>query len=264
MQAATDRLIEATAAYLRDRAVKHMRDELAVRLRLAFRKQQAALLIHLETIKPLFPSNESLREAVTPQDWGGAFDMAALETLQAFSGPLSEYIQLALMAGSRQMLAAGGFDLSFELPFPEAVQYANTRAAELVSQINATTRADVNRLVTQAVDQGQSYTQLAKSLRDKYTQFHTPRPQLHIRDRAEGIAVHEIGDAYEAGNMQTASTLKDAGLVMQKSALTVGDSRVDPECQANQDQGLDTDRRTISGRQRPRTISRFLSLFNFV
>ena len=186
-QVVAQHLLEATAAYTRERTLARLRAGLAAKLRIAFRKQQGAFLSRLERLQP---STESLREAGVG-DWQGAFDQAALETLSGFSGPLTEYIQTALIAGNQQALAAGAFDVSFELPFPEAANYASQRAAALVTSINETTRTEINRLVTKSVDEGQSYSQLAKALRDKYAEFHTPKPQLHIKDRAEGIAVHE-------------------------------------------------------------------------
>jgi hypothetical protein len=42
------------------------------------------------------------------------------------------------------------------------------------------------------------------------------------------VAVYELGDAYEAGNMMAAGELQTAGLAMQKKALTAGDDRVRP------------------------------------
>lgn len=272
MLPAAERLLEAAIKRHKDKQLQSLTNRLAEQLRTAFKKQQGAFLSKLEVIAPDLPASEArpgrrwgyaqnpqdivdyygaLREANVP-DWESAFDAAALDTLDAFSEPLQEYIQLAMLYGGRQALAAGDFAASFELPFPQAAEYASQHAADLVSGINATTTDEVRRLVTKAVDEGQSYTELAKALREKYSQFHTPQPQQHIKDRAELIAVTEIGDAYEAGNEQIGQQLQGAGLEMQKAWLTVEDSGVDDKCFQNEQAGwIPFDQEFPSGHMRP-------------
>jgi len=67
------------------------------------------------------------------------------------------------------------------------------------------------------------------------------------------VAVTEIGNALEAGSAITAKELQDAGLVMEKSWLTVGDDRVcSEECELNEAQGwIPLDEPFASGHMHP-------------
>lgn len=89
------------------------------------------------------------------------------------------------------------------------------------------------QLITEGIEQGTSYTQVAKEIRDAFTGFHTPSPQKHIKDRATLVAVTELGNAYEAVVRQ----LADRGLMMEVSWLTVDDERVSDGCMDNQAAG---------------------------
>ena len=62
-------------------------------------------------------------------------------------------------------------------------------------------------------------------------------PQRHLRDRAELIAVTEIGQAYIDGQLDQAERLAARGARLEKSWLTVGDDRVSDGCRGNADQG---------------------------
>lgn len=270
---AIDRLLEAQAHRRREKATAKLTRALAKELRRAFRVQERDLLKRLATIKGQFVVEESvqhvvlgrgdvvvyegrvlLREATEP-DWETIFNAIAEATRHLFTDALREYIAQALLAGGEEallQLATGIADVSFDLANPRAVAYAEQYVAELVTKINETTRADVRRIITQGVERGDAYNQVAKELRQKYQEFHTPQPQLHIRDRAEMIAVTEMGNAYEAGNEAVVQELADAGLTMEKSWLTVGDSRVSEHCQSNQAAGwIAFDAEFPSGHQRP-------------
>ena len=112
--------------------------------------------------------------------------------------------------------------------------FLENRGAALVSNIDATTRTEVQRIITKGVREGQSYGSMRTDLRAKFSQFHTPQPQLHIRDRAELIAVQEAGEAYEAGNLEMAEELQDLGVPLEKSLLTAEDEEVDDMCLADE------------------------------
>ena len=78
---------------------------------------------------------------------------------------------------------------------------------------------------------------MAKEIRDKFSEFSVPKPQLHIKDRAELVSVTETANAYGEGNMAFAQDLQSKGLTMVKAWQTVGDDRVSDGCQENQDAG---------------------------
>lgn len=180
----------------------------------------------------------ALRESGDIPDWEYHYDEAELATRQVFLDILEAQISAAVAAGMTGALLDFGVDVSFDLDNPRARAYASEAAAEAVTRINQTTREELRRLITQAVADGASYTEIAKEIREKYAGFRTPQPQKHIRDRAELVAVQELGQAYEAGSYTVGEELQRAGLEMEKAWLTVGDERVSEEiCRPNEQQG---------------------------
>lgn len=254
--AAIENLIEANAALTKRRALSRLERRLTQALRRAFQAQGQAFLGRLERLRDRVTPT-TLREAIEEADWGPLFDQAALETLQLFQEPLDEFTRQALEAGALSLIAELDLDLSFTLEHPRSVEYLQRRGAERVTLINETTRRYLRTLLTQAAQEGWSYDRIARAIRERYAEFAGPplrvRPR-HIRSRAHAIAVYELGDAYEHGNMLVAADLQAAGLRMEKAWLTVGDDRVRPEHRANQQQGwIPLDEQFSSGHQRPPT-----------
>lgn len=255
--ATIDRLVEANAALRKRRALDRLERRLTEALRRAFLAQGRAFLSRLERLRDRFPPEGRLQEALEEADWGPLFDQAALETLRLFQEPLDESTRQALEAGALALIAELGSTLDFSLEHPRAVEYLQQRGAERVTQINETTRRYLRTILTQAAAEGWSYDRVARAIRERYAEFAGPplrvRPR-HIRSRAHAVAVFELGDAYEHGNMLVARELQAAGLVMEKAWLTVGDDRVRPEHRANQEQGwIPLDQTFSSGHQRPPT-----------
>jgi hypothetical protein len=265
--AAIDRVLEVSQQRSRAKTLDTLQAGLAKKLRAAFKAQGAAFMKRLPTIATAFTANEVmhspvvqrihpgaadwLQEAAQP-DWESLWDDTVLDTIQAFAAPLIDFIQRALAAGSVAQIANLSIDSSFALAHPDAVKAAKKFAAEAVSQINDATREQLRRTITRAVDEGWSYQQLAKEIRDTFDGFSTPQPQRHIRDRAELIAVTEMGDAYEQGNRTVVDKLRDAGIAMEKAWLTAGHTKVDPGCQSNADAGwIDIDDDFPTGVQQP-------------
>lgn len=107
------------------------------------------------------------------------------------------------------------------------------RAAERIAGIDATTLELVQTLIKQAISEDWAYTKLARALRKLFKDFGRAVPQRHLRDRAELIAVTEIGQAYIDGQMDQAERVIRAGAQIEKSWLTVGDDRVSDGCRGN-------------------------------
>jgi SPP1 gp7 family putative phage head morphogenesis protein len=111
-------------------------------------------------------------------------------------------------------------------------------------QIDATTFDGIRNLLTDGIAEGRSHSALAREIRQRFEGF--------TRDRAELIAVTEIGDAYSQGTLIQAGNLRDAGLDMEKSWLTVGDDRVSDGCADNEAAGwIDIDDDFPSGDDAP-------------
>lgn len=250
---ALDRFLEVAAVVRKDQLVRPLESTFAPRIRAAFKLQEDTFMAGFETLQDQFPVAESVRlhEALR-DDWVPIWEAAMIASLDAFEIPFGEFIQLALELGIQEAVATLKVDIDFDLEHPRAVSYMQGRAGDRVSLVNATTKEDIRRIVTRGVDEGKSYQQVAKELRDEYASFRVPKPQQHIRDRAELIAITEIGEGYEAGNLAVAEELQASGLQMVKSWLTVGDSRVSEGCKENQGAGwIALGDAFPSGHQRP-------------
>jgi len=137
-----------------------------------------------------------------------------------------------MLTGAAVSSAALSIGTSFTLENPRAVAYLAEHGADLVADINSTTRDYIRTVIRDGVDSGMSYNEMARAISDRYTEFAVGRPQLHIASRAHGIAVTEAGMAYEAGNRI--------------------DERVSAECAANEQQGwIPIKKAFASGHQEP-------------
>lgn len=140
----------------------------------------------------------------------------------------------------------------FNLKNPRAVEYARQRAAEAISEINATTRREVRKIIVEGLEVGMSPAQVAQRLADKFIQFAVPRSGKRIPNRAALIAVTEMANAYCDGILQLGQELQQSGIVMVKHWLTVGDERVSDGCKRNEEAGwIAIDAAFPSGHQRP-------------
>lgn len=248
---------------LEEQAVAGRRDQLqapiiartARRIRTLFRTQEREFLRRMDTQARQMGLSESarLRENALP-DWERHWTQTELATLLAFIRALEQAYDAALMAGALEVLAQLKVSIAFDLENPRALAYAHNRAATQVTRINEATRQALRRVITDGIREGQSYSQIAQRIRERFREMRTPWPQKHIRDRAEAIAIYEVGDAYEAGNQAAAEELAAWGATMEKAWITVGDERVRPEHRANEAAGwIGLDARFPSGHMRPPT-----------
>jgi hypothetical protein len=248
-------VLEAANAALRKRRVLAKPErQIAAAMHKAFRAQERAFLARLALIRGRF-APAPIREAILELPWEPLFDEAAQATVQAFAAPLDAAAAQALSSGMLAAVADLSIEASFTLEHPAAVDYLARRGAERVTGIAETTRKRLRTLLTRAADEGWSYQRTAKEITALYRGFAGPplavRPR-HLRSRAEAIAVFELGDAYEHGNLLVAQDLQDAGLEMEKSWLTVGDDRVRTDHRANQGEGwIPLDQAFGSGDDRP-------------
>ena len=199
----------------------------------AFRKQGQAFLSALNHRAGVLAGR--LREApgdILPPDWQALFDLIA-EDVRLFALPLQDAIEAALLIGAGHTMSDFAIEGAFDLANPRAAAYLEAHAAEAVTGITEATRVEMRAIITKGVAEGQSYDQIARSIKDKFEGFSTPQPQLHIRSRAHLVAVTESAQAYEVGNRAVADQLVAAGLQMEKSWLDVGDDRVDVDCATN-------------------------------
>lgn len=179
-----------------------------------FRLQAAAVNDSLSRIWP--PTADTLRAAL--------ISVSVLHTA-AFGGLLE--------AAYRQGSADGDRELQEDLGPRDMLR----RAGERIAGIDATTLGILQALIERAIAEHWVYTKLAVAIRRAFKQFGTAVPQKHLRDRAELIAVTEIGQAFIDGQVDQVERLLQGGAEIEKFWLTVGDDRVSDGCEENEQAG---------------------------
>ncbi|MGH6799295.1 MAG: phage minor head protein [Roseiarcus sp.] len=151
----------------------------------------------------------------------GAWDEAQKATAKA-TGELAQ-------AGAAEGVAAIGLsdDGITALANPRAVAWAQAHAAELVSQVSATTEQDIRDLVAQSEEEGWSVDTLAAAIQDS-TAFSA--------ERAGRIALHETRVADNQGAQLGMLAAKELGVETEKNWQPRGDN-VCPVCEANEADG---------------------------
>lgn len=121
--------------------------------------------------------------------------------------------------------------LDFNLPTrPESIYLRSLRDLHLSQRkgsISATTEERVKKLVTSGIKKWQSAKEIANNI-EKLD------PQVFSKNRADLIAINQIGKAKQFGEFTAMKEFHDAGYVVLKYWSTVNDSRVTRTHTANQ------------------------------
>jgi hypothetical protein len=132
-------------------------------------------------------------------------------------------------AASKTVLADLG--ISFAVPLdPAAASFLARQSAQLVTRIDAETRRQVRTILTNSATNGWSWGKTARELAARFSAFsaRAPGPKA-LRNRAQLIAVTEVGNAFEEGTLKAAQAIQASGIDLEKRWLTVGDGRVSPQ-----------------------------------
>lgn len=223
---ALDRLIEATEQG-KDRALRPLENRLRRALVTMWTDQRRMTLERLPEFRHRF------QEALSDDE----LDRLWLAVTLATEGPMAEVLNdlapTAMQRGHQATTAELRIGASFDLRNPRAVEFLRNRGAERVTMIDETTRDRLRTLLTRAGDEGWAYSRTASEIRNLFSGFGGLRPQRHIRDRAELVAVQEMALAYGEGQRIAREQIMADGTLLEKQWLTVGDSRVDADCSAN-------------------------------
>ena len=167
-----------------------------------------------------------LHKALTPDE------LVAKVTLEGWDALIGESItpevEAAFNAAGMSALEATGIaivDTMTSLVNEAAISYASELAADLVTQIEESTRQMIRDKVVQAIAEGWDSSGLSEALADS---------RAFSPERSELIADYELGSALEAGNL---SGWQASGVVKSKQWLTAEDELVSDDCQMNADQG---------------------------
>jgi len=197
-------------------------------MRRMFARQSAVML------KQLMPrARREFVEAELPGDLGNLLSGLLAQDAATWQRSLAAILARAFTEAG--ITLARDMDLSpdFEMPVDRPLAIMLDRAGDRITRINETTRDAVRDILTEGIAQRKSYQQVALALRQKFQEFRTPARQRHIRDRAELIAITEVGQAYVDGQLAVAARLQGRGIAMEKSWLTTGDGRVSDGCAGN-------------------------------
>lgn len=246
-----DLFLEASRKAIRDEALLPIERHMEKAIASAFRAQSRAFLKRFAAVAPRLPG------ILTDDDWLRYLDAAMLETKELFMSAEKQAVTKAITAGIKVAASESGLPaglveaapsdigdiiamllgIRFDLKNPRAVAYIDDVGANLVTRVDETTRDYIRTVISEGVANGDSYNAMAKRISARYSEFAVGKPQLHIDSRAHLIAVTEAGQAYEHGNYMVGEGLRDAGLNMEKSWLTFGDSRVSAGCAENEAAG---------------------------
>lgn len=179
----------------------------------------------VESFRPLTPSQVSLLLQIlntNEKEWAGS---------------LAKIIADALKAGSRRTRQTLEVEMSFDLSTTEVEEYLRIHGAELVRNVNNTTRDRIRTMLEEGIQNRETYRQIAKRIRDTFEGFGGRSPLRHIRDRAELIVVNEIGNAYSDAQLRTGDRIQARGIMLEKEWIDVGDDRVSEDCIKNREAG---------------------------
>ena len=210
--------------------------KLELALEEAFFRQGEVYASMLKELKPWFPR---LQEAYMPTGLSDAALMALWEAVMAgtwyyFEEPMNVAAVAAMLAGKTAAIASLQWTGGFALGFDEALLNQIPALTKMqLHSINRTTQNYINTQIRHAMDEGWSYDRTAKAISDRFEEFAIGKPQKHIQSRAHLVAVTETGNLYTEANFQTAKTLQDMGLSIEKYWANVGDDRVSDGCLAN-------------------------------
>lgn len=163
----------------------------------------------------------------TPEDLVAKVKLEGWEAL--VDEEITPEVEAAFNAAGMSALASVGVEVTVDMTDTlntAAADYAETMSAELVTQIEDSTRNMIRDKISQAVNGGWDSEMLADEL--EASRAFSP-------ERAVTIASYELGSALEAGNLVGWQT---SGVVTGKQWVTAEDDLVSDECQANADQGV--------------------------
>lgn len=191
-----------------------------------------------------------LREDLSPAEWEYLLAQALFEDYpdwlawpdntqpppgspSALSLILTGFMAAAFLSGSESVVLGSPIaqiDTRFGFGSDDAMAYARNRAAARVTGINDTTRNELNRLISTAVNDGADWKKLGRLIEGKYADFAGPPlfPSKKFHSRAEAVAAFEIGDAYEGGQWARIERQRGLGDAFEKKWLNAGDSKVRP------------------------------------
>jgi len=168
------------------------------------------------------PLNQDIENILDPLL--GAFDE---EITAELSGQLAEIY----VSGQAEMITWGktqaGVPIAFEgPPISQAVDWAAARSARLVTEMDATTKDRLARVIADGIQNKRGVPGLSREIRSTFADMTRYRSQL--------IARTETANALSQTSLDNMKAMGIDG----KQWVTAGDSDVSEECEGNEAQGV--------------------------
>lgn len=193
-------------------------------------------------LKQLAKHRSAFKESISDDNIDELFD--STNTNARMAATIQSYVENAVSVGANTLIDQLSVDTVFSLKNPRAVDYLEDYGANLVTGIDDYSKQLLRDALTNATEQGMSYQAVAKLIGKMFADWSSKRAKL--------IAVTEIGNAYQEGNLIVGKDLAANGVNIEKSWLTRGDDKVDANCVTNQNQGwIDVNKSFSSGVERP-------------
>jgi hypothetical protein len=198
-----------------------------------FRMQGLMVLEKLESLQHRFPAKAGPLPKAMDQAWMRIWEEIDRDTFDELQDIVTKAEESGLLAGGQlaeyQFINPTG--KFWDLKNPRAVAWfrQNGGSVQYIKDIQDTTKDQIQTVIANALDTGQSYQKTAQEIRATFDGF--------TRERAQRIAVFETGKSYEAGNRALVDEISGAGIEMQERWVTSHDDKVRPEHAANEAEG---------------------------
>lgn len=125
---------------------------------------------------------------------------------------------------------AEAIPVSFDVANPRAVNYIRNELSTRITQIDDATKDIIDGLITQAILNGEAFSTASKRIRGVggFDNELFGRDK-NGHDRADRVAIFEVGDRYERGQFEMGQQFVDQGFEVKKQNLDAGDRRVSQE-----------------------------------
>lgn len=146
--------------------------------------------------------------------------------IQLWEGEITDTVKASILTAGREIVTQVSASVAFDLLNPRVVTWMRDHAVENATLINNTVKDEVRKRLLVGVENGDSTTDIAKSIE----QFFDREGEW----RALRIARTEVIKGYAEGSMEG---MRQSGVVRAKRWLTANDDRVEEECMHNQADG---------------------------
>lgn len=199
-----------------------------------FNRQRNHLLKNLSPLSDYFVEAATLKRKPPKSTVESVVDSLDSFTFTLFDRTFEDAVAAAIVGGAK-LADAGGLEVSFNLKSEPVAKYIRERsAAKMGADIDATTKDRLRSLISTAYEEQWTRPKLVKQIKALYSGFTTRIGTGPIRNRAELIALTELGKAMSYGTLEGAKDLEARGITMEKKwGLASGAC---PICQANADQ----------------------------